>query len=707
MDKLFTQNRELSWLKFNERVLMEAADETVPLVERLKFVSIFVSNLDEFFMIRVGSLFDLMAVEKDAIDRKSNLTPKEQLDRIYAAVGPMIKKKEEIYESIVSGLKDCNVHALTYPKLSDEEKAFLKEYWKENMRPLLSPQIVDTHHPFPHLQNKASYVATSLEFKGVKKFGIVPLPPSLPEIVYLPGEGTRFIKTEDILLKFVDKVFIKHQVLEKTILYITRNADITPDDELGNVDLDFKIRMQSLLKKRARLGIVRLELSNPISEDLQNYFADKFEVEEHQTFITGAPIKMSYVYGLADHLDGATCVSLTYPPFRPQPPAGVREDISMTRQIMEGDILLSYPYEAMDPFLRLVRESSKDENVISIKITIYRLASKAKLVDYLCAAAENGKDVTVLIELRARFDEQNNIDWSDRLEEAGCRIIYGFEDYKVHSKLCLITRKEKGEIKYITQVGTGNYNEKTAALYTDLSLMTANYQIGEDANEFFRNMGIGNLEGEYTKLLVAPVSLKSEILRLIDEEMEKGEKGYIRIKINSFTDMGIIQKLKDASCAGVRVDMIIRGICCILPGISGKTENLHVTSVVGRFLEHSRVYCFGRGEEEKMYISSADFMTRNTERRVEVACPILDESVKKRIREILDVAQWDTVKGRVLKSDGTYEKKPQGDMPLSSQDFLIRQALEAIPPPATEKAEIKAGGWGRFKAFFRRMTGRS
>lgn len=701
MDKLFTQNRELSWLKFNERVLMEAADETVPLLERLKFVSIFASNLDEFFMIRVGSLFDLMAVEKDAIDWKSNLTPQEQLDRIYRAVTPVYALREKIYNDIVEGLKAHDVYALSYEELEDVEKTFVKEYWAEDILPILSPQIVDTHHPFPHLQNKASYVATSLEFKGnKKKFGIVPVPPSLPEIVYLPGSGTRFIKTEDILLKFVDKVFVKHSVSEKTILYITRNADITPDDELGSVDLDFKIRMQSLLKKRARLGIVRLELSHQVSDNLIAYFMEKFQVEQHQIFVTTAPIKMSYVYGLEDYLSKSTRKALTYKPFQPQPPAGVSPDVPMTKQIMERDIFLSYPYEMMEPFLRLVRESSQDENVISIKITIYRLASKAKLVDYLCAAAENGKDVTVLIELRARFDEQNNIDWSERLEEAGCRIIYGFEDYKVHSKLCLITRREKGEIKYITQVGTGNYNEKTAALYTDLSLMTSNYKLGLDANEFFKNMGIGNLEGEYQNLLVAPVSMKRTLLQLIDEEMAKGRSGYVRIKINSLTDMDIINKLKDASCAGVQIDMIIRGICCILPGIPGMTENLYVTNVVGRFLEHSRVYCFGKGREEKMFISSADFMTRNLDRRVEVGCPIYDEDVKSRIREILDVAAFDTVKGRILKSDGKYEKKPQGKLPLSSQDFLIGQALDtkAMEPRRVEK--------GRISKFLRRILGR-
>lgn len=686
MDKFFTQNRELSWLKFNERVLMEAADETVPLLEQLKFVSIFTSNLDEFFMIRVGSLFDLMTVEKDAVDLKSGMTPGEQLDKIYEAVRPMYEKREELYEKVTKELKFRNVHALAYEELSDEESAYAREYWEEDILPIISPQIVDTHHPFPHLQNKASYVAVSLEFKGEKKkFGIVPVPPSLPDIVYLPGNGTRYIRTEEILFRHVGKIFVKHKVLEKTILYITRNADITPDDELGSVDLDFKIRMQSLLKKRARLGIVRLELSHPVSEGLSAYFCEQFQVENYQIFVTSAPIKMAYVYGLEEHMDEETRAVLTYSPFVPQPPAGIKPNMSMMKQITKRDILLSYPYESMDPFLRLMREASRDENVISIKITIYRLASKAKLVDYLCAAAENGKDVTVLIELRARFDEQNNIDWSERLEEAGCRIIYGFEDYKVHSKLCLITRREKGIVRYITQVGTGNYNEKTAALYTDLSLMTANEEIGEDANEFFRNMGIANLEGEYRHLMVAPVSLKQGLIRLMDEEIQKGRDGQICIKINSLTDMDILNKLKEASCAGVQVDMIIRGICCILPGIPGLTENIRVRNVVGRFLEHSRVYCFGKGAEEKMYISSADFMTRNTERRVEVACPVFDETLKARIHEILDVVSSDTMKGRVLNRGGSYEMLPRDLPPMNSQEFLIEQALKASKASKTVK----------------------
>lgn len=669
--QLFTQNRELSWLKFNARVLSEATDETVPLLERLKFVAIFSANLDEFFMIRVGSLFDLLQMKETTIDNKSGMSPQEQLDYIYKAVRPLYREKDEIYASIERQLRIHGIYELNYCELDQLEQKQVKHYFKNSIMPILSPQIIDSHHPFPHLQNNSIYIATMLKIKGKEVFGLVPIPSSLPEILSLAGNETRFISMEKLLLEFLDDTFDHYQVLEKAIIRITRNADLNFDDENFEVDSDFRKKMRKLLHKRKRLFPVRMEISNEISVNFQKYIYEKLGLKQEQVFLTKTPMSMKFAFQLPTKIPANKHKALTYKGFKPHFPREVNLKESILKQLQQNDLLLSYPYESMEPFLLMIKEAANDPNVVSIKITIYRLANKAKLVEYLCAAAENGKDVLVLIELRARFDEQNNIDWSERLEEAGCNIIYGFENFKVHSKICLITKRERNEIKYITQIGTGNYNEKTASMYTDLSLISYDQRIGQDAAEFFKNMGIGNLEGIYKHLLVAPISLKQTVIKLIDEQIALANKGHIFIKVNSLTDVDIMEKLKQASCASVKVIMIIRGICCLKPNIEGKTDNIHISSVVGRFLEHSRIYSFGTGSTQKIYISSADFMTRNTERRVEVACPIYDERAREKIRHIMEAAEYDNVKARVLLANGNYVKKDKHKLPIDSQQLLM------------------------------------
>ena len=684
----YTQNRELSWLQFNARVLAEAEDENVPLLERFKFLAIFTSNLDEFFMIRVGSLCDMAAVDKEHTDSKSGLTAKEQLHLIYKAVEPLYARRDAAFSDVDSKLSAIGLRRLTMDSLAQNEQKYIKRYFKDIIAPVLSPQIVDSHHPFPHLEGKVLHIAALLSHKKTERLGLLPVPASLPPVVFLPETPSRYILTEDILLAYADHVFEMYDVLEKTVLCVTRNADIQVDDETFGVEGgDFRKKMEKLLRQRRRMAVVRVEINRPISEHFKEYFRSRFEVSDAQIFLSRtAPLKLGYAFSLGEHLPEKKRAFLSDAPFTPQQPAMLSAGQSLLKAALQRDILLSYPYESMEPFLQMIREAANDPAVLAIRITIYRLASKAKLVEYLCAAAENGKDVTALIELRARFDEQNNIDWSERMEEAGCKIIYGFEDYKVHSKICLITRRERGAVRHITQVGTGNYNEKTAKQYTDVSLITADERIGQDAGAFFNNMALGNLSGRYSRLFVAPTSLKNNILALMDEQIAKGKDGYILLKFNSLTDIDVIAKLREASCAGVTVEMIVRGICCLLPGVPGHTENITVTSIVGRFLEHSRIYVFGRGDEEKMYISSADLMTRNTERRVEIACPIDDPAVRARLHDILYAMQHDTVKARVLQPDGTYCKKPAVQDPICAQDLLMQQAIENARKQAAQPA---------------------
>lgn len=692
----YTQNRELSWLKFNKRVLEEARDETVPLLERMKFVSIFTSNLDEFFMIRVGSLYDMAAMDNKALDIRSGMTAREQLDKIYEAVAPLCKERDKTYDEIAKQLRPYGVCDLEYKELEPQEKKYVKKYFKEQILPVLSPQIVDTNHPFPHLRNKEISVIADLKLNNKNMLGIVPVPHFIPNILYLPGADIRYIPVEKVLMEFLELIFEQYEVSNKNYICVTRNADVAPDDEDYSDQEDFRHIMKKTLHKRRKMAVVRMETAHSLNKETEKYFCEKFNITPRCIFRTRMPMKLDYIFAIADKIPESMKRALTDRPFVPQPASAVAEGSVMSR-VKQKDILLSYPYESMEPFLRMIKEASADPNVMTISITIYRLAKQARLVEYLCAAAENGKEVTVLIELRARFDEQNNIDWSERLEEAGCRVIYGFEGYKVHSKICLITYRNKNNIRYITQIGTGNYNEKTARLYTDLSLLTASQEIGEDAADFFKNMSIGNLEGSYSHLIVSPVSLKSTVLSLIDEEIRKGNDGKIIMKMNSLTDIDFIRKLAEASRAGVKTDLIVRGICCILPGIPGETDNLTVTSIVGRFLEHSRIFSFGKGENQKLYIGSADMMTRNTEKRVEVACPVYQEEIKRKINHMLDVMLSDNVKARLLKNDGTFVKKVQTSDRTSAQEVFMQEVMKAERAKA---AEPKATLWSTIQKLF-------
>ena len=694
----YTQNRELSWLRFDQRVLEEARDKSVPLLERMKFVAIFTSNLDEFFMIRVGSLYDMVQTDEKHRDSRSGMTPQEQLDAIYEAVAPLYKERDKTYTEIKKELSPYGVCGLDFKELEADEKKYVKKYFKEQILPVLSPQIVDSSHPFPHLLNKDIYVTASLN-KKEQMLGIVPVPTYVSDILMLPGHDIRYIRMEKVIMEYLHLVFDQYEVSDPNYICVTRNADVSPNDEALEVTDDFRKLMQNTLHKRRRMAVVRLETAEKLSAKMQEYFCEKFKITPAQIFRTKMPMKLDYMFSIAGNLPESMKRSLVYEPFSPQKSAHVQEG-SMLKQVKKQDILLFYPYESMDPFLKLIKDASADPNVMTIKITIYRLAKKARLVEYLCAAAENGKEVTVLIELRARFDEQNNIDWSERLEEAGCRVIYGFDGYKVHSKICLITYRNRNEVQYITQVGTGNYNEKTAAMYTDLSLMTADPRIGQDAAEFFKNMSIGNLQGNYQYLIVSPVSLKSSILQMIDEEIQKRKDGRIVMKMNSVTDVDFIRKVSEASCAGVRVDLIVRGICCILPGVPEYTENVRVMSVVGRYLEHPRIFSFGTGKEQKIYIGSADMMTRNTEKRVEVACPVLDEQIRRQINHDLKVMLSDNVKARVMQKDGTYTKRKikdesSGKM-IDSQAVFMEEALKAaeeVQKKEQAKAQKKSGGF--------------
>ena len=697
----YTQNRELSWLRFNQRVLEEAQDESVPLLERMKFVSIFTSNLEEFFMIRVGSLCDMAEVDNKKIDSKSGMTPKEQLDAIYTAVAPLYKERDKTYAEIKKQLSAYGISGLNMKDLENQEKKYLKKYFKEQILPVLSPQIVDVNHPFPHLLNNQIYVIANLKQNGAGSttmMGIVPVPEFVSDIVVLPGHDVRYVRMEKIILEYLELVFEQYQVSDKNYIRVTRNADVSPDDEAFADNEDFRFIMKETLHKRRRMGVVRLEVASSLEKEMEKYLCEKFNITQKCIFRTKMPMKLDFIFSLIDKIPVSMKRSLTDETFSPQPSASLAEG-SVMAQVKKRDVLLSYPYESMDPFLQLIREASTDPDVMTIKITIYRLAKKSRLVEYLCAAAENGKEVTALIELRARFDEQNNIDWSERMEEAGCRVIYGFEGYKVHSKICLITYRNRNEIRYITQIGTGNYNEKTAKMYTDYSLITGNQSIGEDASVFFKNMAIGNLAGVYQHLIVSPNSLKQKVLALIDEEISKGQDGRILMKMNSVTDVDFIRKIAEASRAGVKIDLIVRGICCILPGIPGETENLSVTSIVGRYLEHPRVFVFGKGEDRKVYIGSADMMTRNTEKRVEVACPIYDEQIKKRLVRYLNIMLADNVKAREMLSDGTYRKKQGGERQICAQEYFMKEALNAKRPVKTEE---KKGVFARWKKFFRK-----
>lgn len=667
-DLTYTENRELSWLKFNSRVLEEAADPSVPLMERFRFLSIFTSNLDEFFMVRVGSLFDLSIVTPKERDNKSGLTPSQQLSQIFQAVRPMIRRRDLVYGQLCSLLEASGVRDIPYNSLKDADKDFIQNYYKENIRPLLSPQIIDRSHPFPHLKNKKLYAAALLRDREQNHtlLGIVDVPESLPAIVFLPGRATEFVRTEDIILSHMRKIFKIYKLEEKAVVAVTRNADFSYDEKFDDDTEDYRRHMAKLLKIRDKLAPVRLEIQGE-APALKELLLQMLKLPESQCYTSVCPLSPGYAY----MLNGCD-KSLYYKPHHPAWPDFLDRSVPMWDQIQSRDVLLFYPYHTMEPFLNLLRDAASDPKVQSIKITIYRLAKNSAIAKYLCAAAENGKDVTVLMELRARFDEKNNIDWAEELEDSGCKIIYGLDRFKCHSKICLITRRSQNGFSYVTQIGTGNYNEKTSALYTDFSLMTRSRDIAEDAISFFENMLIGNIHGTYEKLLVAPHGLKSALLRAIDGEIAKGRAGRIVIKANAITERELIDKLMEASCAGVKTDLIIRGICCLIPGVPGKTENITVTSIVGRFLEHSRIYSFGTNGTRQLYISSADIMTRNQVRRVEIACPVEDPEIRQWLVSYLDLLLADNLKSRRLQADGSYIRvRSENSPPLSVQQYYL------------------------------------
>ena len=671
-------NRELSWLKFNERVLEEAENNEVPLCERMNFVSIYQSNLDEFFRVRVGSLQDQMLVNKKIRDNKTKMTSEEQIKAILKVVKKLNKRKDAAYKSLMDKVAEYGITLIDFTTAKPEEKKYLEQYFNHEIVPLSSPTIVGKRQPFPFLRNQEIYAVVVLQTRsGKERIGIIPCTNNMVErLIELPGGKGRYILSENIVLHYIGKVFKGYKVIGKSLIRVVRNADIDAD-ALYDEDLDYREFMADLMKERKKLSPVRLDMSREIDGSVVESLCRYLDVSPERVFRSEAPLDLSFVFTIQDHL--RMNPELFYERRVPQKSASFRDGESILKQIEEKDKLLSYPYESIRPFLRMLNEAAEDDNVISIKMTLYRLAKQSKIVEALCEAAENGKEVVVLVELRARFDEENNIRWSRMLEKAGCQIIYGLEGFKVHSKLCLITKKGKDGIEYITQIGTGNYNEKTARLYTDLSLMTADEQIGMDAARVFQALTKGETVEESDHLLVAPKCLQNRIIDMIGEEIEhkkNGEEAYIGLKLNSLTDKKIIDKLVEASQAGVHIDMIIRGISCLIPGVQGQTENIRIISIVGRFLEHSRIYIFGCGERRKYYISSADFMTRNTVKRVEVAAPVCAPAVKERIQGIFDLMLSDNKKAREEDPEGNYTLVKCEGEPVNSQEALYQEAYD-------------------------------
>lgn len=669
------QNREISWLRFNERVLLEATEDEVPDLEKLKFISIFVSNLDEFFMVRVGSLHDLSLLKKEVIDNKTGMNAQEQIDAILKSLPEMYMEKDEIFKNVSASLEKSNIKKVKYDELDKEQREFVDDFYMTRIDQLVSPQIVDINHPFPFLENTKLYAFAQLQKNKEKVFGIVPVRKTYPKYLILPGENVEYILMEEIILNKIEEIFEDYEVLSKNIIKITRNTDFVDDRDTWEEFDDYTEYMKSILKKRKRLNVVRLESENKLSKASLNFLLDKLELTERSYFSCDSPLNMKYVFSLIGDIPNAIKSSLLYKELLQYNPADFTN--SVTYDIRKKDRILSYPYESMDTFINLLKEAANDPECRSIKITIYRLAENSKVVRYLTEAAQNGKEVTVFVEIKARFDEESNINYANILYEEGCNIIYGFNKYKMHSKICLITYRDSktGNLNYITQIGTGNYNESTAKQYTDFSLMTANSEIGLDATDFFKNMSIGNLDGKYKYLLQSPTTLKSGLMHLVEREIKKGEKGYILCKFNSLTDKDFIEKFIEASQKGVKIDLIIRGISCLLPGIKGQSENIRIRSIVGRFLEHPRVYVFGR-EEKDMYISSADLMTRNTEKRVEIATPILDKEIKDRLLDYLEVQMKDNIGARIMNSSGEYEKIGVEEKKISSQNYFIKEAEE-------------------------------
>jgi len=680
-------NRELSWLKFNERVLEEAENPENPLCERLTFASIYQSNLDEFYMVRVGSLVDQMLLAKDIRENKTNMTPEEQLDAILARTKKLNRKRDVVYEEIMENLEQYGIHMLNFHKIEKEDRNYLERYFEAEVAPVISPSIVGKRQPFPFLRNKEIYAVVVLETKkGKEKLGIIPCSSAgIQRLITVPGKTGTYMLSEELILHFVSKIFKGYHIKAKSLLRITRNADIDAD-ALYDEDLDYREFMVELIKARKKLAPIRLELSREMDGDVVETLCEYLEVDKNYVFRGDIPLDLSFVFQIQDGLRKRT--ELFYEKRIPQKSPLFNSHEPILDQIAKKDRFLSYPYESIKPFLTMLHEAANDEDVVSIKMTLYRVAKQSKVVEALIEAAENGKEVFVLVELKARFDEENNIGWSRLLEEAGCHVIYGLDGYKVHSKLCQIMKKKDGNVEYYTQIGTGNYNEKTARLYTDLSLMTADPKIGMEAARVFQALAMGETVEDMEHLLVAPRCLQNKVLAMIDEEIEHakaGEPAYIGLKMNSLTDKRIMSKLVEASCAGVHIDMVIRGICCLIPGVKGQTENIHIISIVGRFLEHSRIYIFGTQERVRIYISSADFMTRNTLRRVEVAAPIEDPDIRMQIQEMFVTMLSDNRKARSMNNKGIYKIEPSDNAPLNSQEVFLQQAYDNAAPAATDK----------------------
>lgn len=648
------QNRELSWLKFNERVLEKGDDSSIPLYERLKFVSIFDSNLTEFFNVRVGSITDLDEFDKDYIDSKTNMTAKEQLDAIYKELVHIYKRRDQIYENLEKKLKDNGFGNLKYKELNHEEKAFVDGYFEKNIFPMMSPNIIDKRHPFPFIENNQIYVIAELAGKKKTNYLIVPIRDTIARFVKLPNSNN-YILIEEIVYSFIERLVPNYEIKGKYIIRLTRNADVDLEQD-SELDIDYRKFVQIKIKNRRILTPVRLETNKEFSENTENFLLKNLRLSPKKVFVTTAPLKMSYVWNLPKIMNPQIKKELSFVPFFSKKTRMLKEDVSIMKQIENHDVMLSYPYDSMETFIDLLKEASTDKRVFSIKITLYRVAANSKVINYLLRAAEEGKEVTVIVELRARFDEENNIDYSEELIQGGVNVIYGMEKYKVHTKVCLISYQDQGEIKYITHIGTGNYNENTAKLYQDMNIITSKLEIGKEASTFFNNMQMGKIDNSYNYLIQSPSTFKNTILELMDREIAKKGEGYIRLKCNSVTDKEIINKISEASIAGVKVDMIVRGICCILPGIDKLTENVEVRSIVGRYLEHARIYQFGTGDRADVYIASADLMTRNTERRVEIGLPVLDKDIKKYMIDFLDNQFKDTKNSTRLLPTGEYEK---------------------------------------------------
>lgn len=674
MNEQIYSNRELSWLKFNERVLEEAESESVPLCERLTFASIYQSNLDEFYMVRVGSLMEQLLLDEQSRDTKTGMTPQEQIDAILAQTAQLNARRDQNYDVLMAELEKQGLRLVDFRKITAEEEAFLRAYFDEEVRPVISPTIVGKRQPFPFLKNKEIYAAVVLETKnGKQKLGIVPCSnTAFTRLIEMPMRKGVYILLEELILHYVSSVFSGYNVVSKSLMRVTRNADIDPD-ALYDEELDYREFMAELIKRRRKLSPVRLELSRHMDERIIKKLCKHLDVGPDHVFRSHTPLDLSFVFQLQDALRKQT--ELFYPKQSPVHSLAFNANESVIAQIQKEDKLLSYPYESMRPFHMLLHEAAQNKDVLSIKMTLYRVAKQSKIVEALIEAAENGKEVVVLVELKARFDEEANIEWSRQLEKAGCQVIYGITGYKVHSKVCLITMRRGGSLSYVSQIGTGNYNEKTSRLYTDYSLMTADPEIGQNLTTLFQAFTKDEVLENSGCLLAAPKCLQSRVLDMIDAEIEKGANGYVGLKLNSLTDKKIMDKLVEASQAGVTVDMVIRGICCLTPGIPGCTENIRVRSIVGRYLEHARIYIFGK-ENPRVYISSADFMTRNTIHRVEIAAPVRREELKRRLLDDFAVMLQDTAQARVAGSDGLYRRQLTQKTPYSAQDALYRRAYE-------------------------------